>query len=373
VTLRDVIVEIIRREGPIPFSRYMELCLYHPELGYYSRRQEKFGKSGDFYTSSDVHAVFGRLLARQFDEMWRMLGLPSAIDLIELGPGRGLFAQDVLDWAGKKFPPFAAALRYRMVESSPSLRTRLRERFTSDPRVTVYAELEQVAQDCGEHLIVFGNEFFDAIPVEIVSDQGELRVAESNGEFVERWTDQPPQTTDFLYRFGVNPRNGERVEAPRQANLWMQRIAGSFVHRRSFALFIDYGYTRDQQLAGRHRDTLMTYREHQTSPNAYEAPGEQDITAHVNFTALQQVAEGCGMISLGLVTQSQLLLGIGHDTEFADAFEACVLPQERVKVTLQLKHLISPDGLGESFQALVLARGVEKEKAAQLSGLSFLH
>ncbi len=368
MSLRDVIVGIIRKEGPIPFSRYMELCLYHPELGYYARPKEKFGKSGDFYTSSDVHAVFGRLLARQFEEMWRELGSPAEIDLIELGPGRGLFAQDVLDWSGKKFPEFAAALRYRLVESSPSLRSRLEQRFASDTRVKVYAELEEAAQECGSALIVFGNEFFDAIPVEIVSEYGELRIGEKNGEFVEVWTEQSRPTTDFLYWYGVNPRPGERVEAPRLANGWMQRIAAAFAERRGFALFIDYGYTREQQVAGRHRDTLMTYREHQTSPNAYEAPGEQDITAHVNFTALQQVAEAGGMTSLGLVTQSSLLLGIGHETEFSDAFEGCVLPQERVKVTLQLKHLISPEGLGESFQALVLARGVEK---VELSGVSF--
>ena len=117
----------------------------------------------------------------------------------------------------------------------------------------------------------------------------------------------------------------------------------------------------------------MTYREHQASPNPYEAPGEQDITAHVNFTAIEHVAEAHGMNSLGLVTQAQLLLGIGHDTEFADAFESCVLPQERVKVGLQLKHLISPDALGERFQALVLSAGVAKEKADQLSGLSFVN
>jgi SAM-dependent MidA family methyltransferase len=151
----------------------------------------------------------------------------------------------------------------------------------------------------------------------------------------------------------------------------MKRIANVFAHRRGFAVFIDYGYTREQQNAGRHRDTLMTYREHQTSSNPYEAPGDQDSTAHVNFTALEQVAEAAGLASLGLVTQSQLLLGIGHETEFADAFEGCVLPQERIKVTLQLKHLISPDGLGESFQAIILMRGVERERAAQISGLSF--
>ena len=92
MSLRQIIADEIRRDGPMRFSRYMELCLYHPELGYYSRATEQFGKAGDFYTSSDVHAVFGRLLARQFEEMWRVLDSPERIDVIELGPGRGLFA-----------------------------------------------------------------------------------------------------------------------------------------------------------------------------------------------------------------------------------------------------------------------------------------
>src|SRR2546423_4021107 len=123
--LRQRIEEEIRARGPIPFSRYMELCLYDPEHGYYSRNAQQFGKAGDFYTSSDVHKVFGRLLARQFEEMWRALGLPREIEVIELGPGRGLFAQDVLDWSEKKFPDFFKALRYILVESSPALRERI--------------------------------------------------------------------------------------------------------------------------------------------------------------------------------------------------------------------------------------------------------
>src|SRR5579864_7293237 len=92
--LRQKIEQEIRERGPIPFSRYMELCLYDAEHGFYSRNAEQFGKAGDFYTSSDVHAVFGRLLARQFDEMWQVLGSPAEIRIVELGPGRGLFAQD---------------------------------------------------------------------------------------------------------------------------------------------------------------------------------------------------------------------------------------------------------------------------------------
>ena len=104
MTLRRKIEQEIAAQGPIPFSRYMELCLYDPEFGYYSRNAEQFGKAGDFYTSSDVHAVFGRLMARQFEEMWRILGKPKEIEVLELGPGRGLFAQDVLDWSSKEVP-----------------------------------------------------------------------------------------------------------------------------------------------------------------------------------------------------------------------------------------------------------------------------
>src|SRR5450631_2813616 len=103
----------------------MELCLYDADLGYYSRNAEQFGKAGDFYTSSDVHKVFGRLMARQFEEMWRTLGSPAQITIVELGPGRGLFAQDVLEWAEKKFPDFFRVLRYLLVESSPALRQRI--------------------------------------------------------------------------------------------------------------------------------------------------------------------------------------------------------------------------------------------------------
>ena len=112
MSLRRIIEQEIRERGPIPFSRYMELCLYHPELGYYSRNAEQFGKAGDFYTSSDVHAVFGRFWLgslRRFGACWAR---PQQIEILELGPGRGLFAQDVLDWSEKKFPEFFEALHY---------------------------------------------------------------------------------------------------------------------------------------------------------------------------------------------------------------------------------------------------------------------
>ena len=162
---------------------------------------------------------------------------------------------------------------------------------------------------------------------------------------------------------------GERVEVCPAALKWMRQIAGGLAGRRGIAMFIDYGYTREQQLTGRHRDTLMTYRRHQAHASAYDAPGEQDITAHVNWTALQAAAAQQGLQSLGLVTQTQFLIGIGESTQFADAFRDKSHPQEQAKVALQLRHLISPEGMGEAFQALILSSSVAKEKAAQLSGL----
>jgi SAM-dependent MidA family methyltransferase len=138
-----------------------------------------------------------------------------------------------------------------------------------------------------------------------------------------------------------------------------------------FFLTIDYGYTREEQLAGRHRGTLKAIRQHSVSANPYEAPGEQDITADINFTALAAVAEKQGMQTQKLVTQSQFLLGIGEANEFADAFEDCRLPQERAKVALQLKHLVTPAGMGESFHVMIASKGVESATVRGLAGLSF--
>ena len=370
--LRKRIEDQIRREGPMPFSRYMEMCLYEPDLGYYSRSREQFGKAGDFYTSSDVHAVFGRLLARQFEEMWRVLDSPQRIDIMELGPGRGLFARDVLDWSAKQFPGFSRALRYALVEQSAHLRDRLQERLAEHigaERARVFESLEAVALTADENIIVFGNEFFDALPVEIVDYRGGLRIGVENGRFVERFVPPSAGEVEFLDRYGVHPEEDERVEAPLASLEWMERIAAVFRGKRGFFVAIDYGYTREEQLAGRHRDTILSYRQHTASASPYEAPGEQDITAHVNFTALRARGIEHGLEPVALLTQSQFLLGIGEETQFADAFQECKLPQERAKVALQLKHLISPAGMGETFQVLLMSAGVAKEKAAGLSGL----
>jgi SAM-dependent MidA family methyltransferase len=138
-----------------------------------------------------------------------------------------------------------------------------------------------------------------------------------------------------------------------------------------FLVIVDYGYPREEQLAGRHRGTLKAIRRHSVSTSPYEAPGEQDLTADVNFTALAAAAEKQGMRAEKLITQSQFLLGIGEANQFADAFEDCRLPQERAKVALQLKHLVTPAGMGESFQVLLASKGIEEEKMSAMAGLGF--
>jgi SAM-dependent MidA family methyltransferase len=173
----------------------------------------------------------------------------------------------------------------------------------------------------------------------------------------------------FLDRHSIHPEQDERIEFPLVAQQIMEGITAGI--GRGFILAIDYGYTREEQLAGRHRGTLKAIRRHSISANPYEAPGEQDITADVNFTALAAAAEKHGMQTQKLVTQSQFLMGIGEATQFSDAFEECRLPQERAKVALQLKHLITPTGMGESFHVLVAGKEIAQEKIECLCGLSF--
>jgi len=371
VTLREKIEQEIREHGPIPFSRYMEVCLYDPELGYYARHASQFGKAGDFYTSSDVHAVFGRLLARQFEEMWRAVGSPPIIQIIELGPGRGLFAQDVLDWSEKKFPAFFASVRYVLVERSPALRTSLKQTLARHFALgkCILEETPLSSSQREVPIVIFANEFFDALPVEVLSTKGSLRIAYEGRRLAETWTGASPQELEYLDRYSVQPESGERVEACLSALEYMKQIAAAVKH--GFIAIVDYGYTREELLAGRHRGTIMTYRQHSASANPYEAPGEQDITAHVNFTALASVATQNGMRAEKLLTQSQFLMGIGEANEFGDAFEECKLPQEKAKVALQLKHLVTPAGMGETFHVLVASKGVSAEQINGLSGLKF--
>src|SRR5208282_2124640 len=281
-------------------------------------------------------------LARLFDEIWHALDRPPEIEILELGPGRGLFARDVLDWCNKKFHDSFAALTYTLQETSPALRAKLQdtlrehigtgkakvpeERSSLAPIVwgrapsPVHAERSSAPAEISRSLspdtplIVFANEFFDALPVEILGTHGKLHIALENNRLRETWLPPLAEELEFLDRYGVHPESGERIEVPILAQNWVRQIARGI--ERGFLLVIDYGYTRNEQLAGRHRGTLMAYRHHSASPDPYQAPGEQDLTAHVNFTALAAASEQAGMRVEKLLTQSQFLMGIGERNQF---------------------------------------------------------
>ena len=252
------------------------------------------------------------------------------------------------------------------------MRERLQEHI-ADGSCEIFDSLESSASRASDNIILFANEFFDALPVDVIDHRGAVRVAYENDRFTEIFVALSAEENEFLDRYGVRPEEGERVEVSLASRGWMERIAGVFERHRGFLVFIDYGYTREEQLAGRHRDTLMSYRQHTASTSPYEAPGEQDITAHLNFTAIRAIGVERGLEPLALLTQSQFLIGIGEETQFADAFQDCTLAQEHTKVALQLKHLISPSGMGETFQVLLMSHNVAHEKAAQLGGLKLAH
>jgi SAM-dependent MidA family methyltransferase len=382
--MRSYIESEIARKGPIPFSRFMQLCLYGEPgspPGFYTRKKEQFGKTGDFYTSSDVHAVYGRLLARQFAQMWQTMGSPESLTIIELGPGRGLFAVDVLAWVKRKFPEFYRALTYSLVETSASLRERLHQRFEPEleprtanhgSRVTIHDSLDSSFQASSESVIVFGNEFFDALPTEVLDYRGELRIDVEGGRFVERFVPATTSVAEFVTKYAVQPDQHERVDAPLAAQETVLNIAAAMKQKRGYCVFVDYGYVQGEMFAGRHLGTVTSFRKHTVSDSSYQAPGEQDITVHVNFTALADAARQQGLEPLAWVSQSQFLMGVGEESQFAEAFEDCKLPQEHAKRALQLKHLITPEGMGESFHVLVIAANLKKEKAAQIDGLKFV-
>jgi SAM-dependent MidA family methyltransferase len=280
----------------------------------------------------------------------------------------------VLDWSQKKFPNFFDAIDCVLVESSPTLRTRLDQTLRDHVHAGKAEIVGELPATFGNPTIVFANEFFDALPVKVLSSSGELKIDLSGGDvdgdrLVEKFATPYPEALHFLDRYSVHPQPGERVEVALAAQQYMENIAARL--KGGFVIAIDYGYTREEQLAGRHLGTVTGYRKHGLNTSLYDAPGEQDITAHVNFTALQAAAEKHGMKMMGLVTQAQFLMGIGEENQFADAFEECRLPQERAKVALQLKHLVSPAGMGESFHVMIMTKGLEKGSTTGLIGLKF--
>jgi len=377
--LRSLIEAEIARRGPIPFARFMELCLYHPRHGYYTRGLGG-GGGRDYLTSSGVHEAFGILVARQAEEMWHRAGRPERFFFVEFGPGEGRFAADFLQAAGRSRGGFARALRYLLVEPSPVLQARQRARLQGRTLLPV----EWVAEDAIERRkgfegVIFANEVLDAFPVHrlVGTPEGprEVHVDHRDGRLIEVMA--PPSSEAvgrFMAEAGVVLEDGQEADLNLAAPCWIAWAIGLLA--RGYLLVIDYGHeARELYHPARRRGTLLAYHRHRTSEAFLGRPGEQDLTAHLDFTALQRAAEQAGGRCLGLTTQARFLLALGALDLLGDpvgapgpgregeAVDALRRHQEREA----LKDLVLPERMGDRFRVLVLGAG---EVTRDLRGLS---
>ncbi len=349
----------IRGHGPIPFAEYMRACLYHPDYGYYSRTESR--RHPDYYTSVDVHPVFGRLLARQVAEMWQLLGHPAPFYAVEVGAGSGRLAAHILDFAARALPDFYATLLYFAVEQSAARRafhSATLAAHLAAGRACSLAELPQtVPFGC-----IFSNELFDALPVHRVLMRpgalSEIFVGLDGEAFCEVVAaPSSPALANYLAEQGTTLQEGQQAEVCLDACRRMEEFGRRL--ERGFVLTIDYGHEAAELYDGRHmRGTLLAYRDHRTSEEFYDAPGEQDLTAHVNFTALGLAGRGVGLLRAGLVSQTQFLLALGRANDFADLYDDGQSETDRLRARLLLKNLLHPEGLGETFRVLLQHKGL---------------
>jgi len=349
----------IRERGPITFADYMRECLYDPDHGYYSRAETR--RHADYYTSVDVHPIFGRLLARQLAEMWELLGRPAHFHAVEVGAGVGRLAAHILDFAVRALPEFYSALAYVGVEQSAARRAAHAAALAphvAAGRVTSANELPAaISAGC-----IFSNELFDALPVHrVVSQHGALRemFVGLNGESFCGVETAPstPALSGYFAEQGIALQEGQQGEVCLEACRMMEEFGRRL--GRGFVLTVDYGHEAAELYNNRHmRGTLLAYQQHRASEDFYVAPGEQDLTAHVNFTALDLAGRRAGLSRTGLVSQSHFLLALGRANDFADLYDHGQSETDRLRSRLLLKNLIHPEGLGETFRVLLQSKGL---------------
>jgi SAM-dependent MidA family methyltransferase len=369
--LAGLLAERIRRFGPMTFADYMRECLYHPLHGYYSKAESK--RFADYYTSVDMHPIFARLLARQFAEMWESLSRPAEFILVEGGAGVGRFAAQVLDFCEAKLPDFYAALRYVAVERSVSRREQATihvQRHAVSGHGEASAEIPaRIAAGC-----FFSNELVDALPVHrVVMDSGAMReifVGFQDGRFVDALS--PLSTcaiSEYFAAQGITLCEKQHAEAGLEACDWITEIGRRL--ERGYVLTIDYGHPAADLFDEHHmRGTLLAYQNHRVSEDFHASPGEQDLTAHVNFTALESWGRRTGLEAAGFTSQTAFLMALGQRNEFADLYDQGQTEAERTKARLQLKTLIHPEGMGERFQVLLQRKGVDASQLTSFMGLS---
>lgn len=366
--LKGIIIDRIRARGPIPFAEFMAACLYEPGLGYYTSPGRKVGAEGDFYTSINVHQVFGRLVAREICRMWELMGYPRSFDIVEAGAGHGQLAKDVLDSIREINGEFYDVVTCRLIEAEPSLKEAQRDvLFEHLPKLSWSNPRELAEGDLRFSGCLYSNELIDSFPVHLVemTPEGlrEVHVTEQDGVITEI-LDLPstPALDGYLQRLGMTLVEGQRAEINLNAESWLQSVAGAL--EQGFVLTIDYGYLA-QELYGpmRRNGTLLCYYRHTLEENPYVRLGRQDITSHVDFTTLAEKGEEFGLKRVWYGEQYRFLMAAGLMEELIALEAASSSEEERIKIRLTLKKLVLPDGgMGDTFKVLVQSKGVEDPK-----------
>ena len=348
--LERKIRSLIEADGPMPVSRYMALCLGHPQHGYYTTR-DPLGAAGDFTTAPEVSQMFGELIGLWCAEVWRRMGAPRRILLVEMGPGRGTLMQDMLR-AARVLPEFRAALAVHLIETSPKLKERQRIALADAGVPVTWHERPESLPD--GPLLAVANEFVDALPVD--------QFVKAEDGWHERRVGLGP---DGKLVFGLDPVALPALEenlpprlrpAPAGAMLErrdlgpMQEIARRIAASGGAGLVIDYGHI--QTAFG---DTLQAVRSHKPV-DPIEDPGEADLTAHVDFEALGAAIKGQGVSLHGPVTQGGFLrrLGIGLRAERLKKSA----PAQTEAIDAALARLTGPaPGMGELFKVFAFSQG----------------
>jgi SAM-dependent MidA family methyltransferase len=361
LALSRILGELAAR-GPLTFARFMELALYDPEVGYYASSRARIGKTGDFFTNVSVGPVFGQVLAGQIREMWGRIGTRRLV-LVEQGANDGQLAADILGALDEETLPL---VDYWIVEPLPILR-RLQQQALKPFAATLRwaGGLGELPEFDGVHL---SNELIDALPFHLVRSTG------------EKWQELVVECRDGRLAFGLRKpgsaisnsvsrlpqrARGTIAELRPAASAWIEGMAGKL--RAGFVLIVDFGFSREQLLAPhRTEGTLACYREHRRDDRPLEDPGEKDITAHVDFSALAESAREAGFELEGYADQYHFLVGASQGLlkRFEGAHDAA-----SQKTLRCLQTLLHPESLGTQFRCLALSKGVKNSR--RLSGFQF--
>jgi SAM-dependent MidA family methyltransferase len=341
---------LIREQGPLTFASFMELVLYHPEYGYYNSEKTILGKEGDFYTSPHVSSLFGEMITVQLAEMASLVEGP-VFSVVEYGAGRGLLAYDILKTLEAKYPEVFERTIYYIIEAGTGLKReqkRLLGEFAAQVRWV--DKLEQVGKPLRG--CVLSNELVDAFPVHRIiklEDQiKEIYVKDEEG-LLKEVTDLPstPLLEAYFDDLKITLAEGQQGEVNLAAYDWLDTIGQNL--DQGFVLTIDYGYESSLLYHESRRDgTLMCYYQHRMEENPYLRLGEQDITAHVNFSALKYWGQKIGLLTTGFTNQMHFLFNLGL---------AEVLARDTQKA-LAAQQLVNTEGMGGIFKVLIQHKNI---------------